>query len=166
MKWVGDLIRLESTTYSLWPRFSQMEPTDQLDAANRRLPESRVRRFAKRKSASRTFSIFLVNPSLFSASSIERVGSRWLWRRRFGAHRPTLRRIGCTLFPWRVCSAVVKENRTSTSFVKHSDTLAFSVMSALPVTTTWGEPSILRPTLAPSCQRRGARLDCRSDIRR
>ena len=51
-----------------WPRFSQMEPTDQLDAPNRRLPESRVKRFAKRKSASRTSSIFLVNPSRSSTS--------------------------------------------------------------------------------------------------
>ena len=58
------------------PDFPQMEPTDQLDAPNRRLPESRVRRFAKRKSASRTSSIFLVNPSRSSTSPIERVG--WL----------------------------------------------------------------------------------------
>jgi hypothetical protein len=36
-----------------------MEPTDQLDAPNRRLPESRVERFAKRNSASRTSSICL-----------------------------------------------------------------------------------------------------------
>ena len=62
-----------------------MEPTAQLDAPNRGLPESRVKRFAKRKSASRTPSIFLVNPSLFSTSQIERLGSRWLWKRRFGA---------------------------------------------------------------------------------
>jgi hypothetical protein len=45
------------------PNFPQMEPTDQLDASNRRLPESRVRQFAKRKSASRTSSILLVNLS-------------------------------------------------------------------------------------------------------
>ena len=62
-----------------------MEPTDKLDAPNRRLPESRVKRVAKRKSASRTSSIFLVNPSLFSTSRIERVGWRRLWTRCFGA---------------------------------------------------------------------------------
>src|SRR6266850_6775383 len=56
-----------------------MEPTDQLDAPNRKLPESRVRRFAKRNPASRPTSIFLVNPSPFSTSPIERVGWRWLW---------------------------------------------------------------------------------------
>ena len=33
---------------------SQMEPTDQLDAANRRLPKSRVRRFAKASEDPRT----------------------------------------------------------------------------------------------------------------
>jgi len=37
-----------------------MEPTDELDAPDRRLPESRVGRFAQRKSASRPSSIFLV----------------------------------------------------------------------------------------------------------
>src|SRR5688572_29238742 len=62
-----------------------MEPTDQLDSPNRGLPESCVRRFAKRKSASRPTSIFLVNPSLFSTSPIERVGWCWLHRRGFGA---------------------------------------------------------------------------------
>ena len=41
-------------------------------------------RFAKRKLASRPTSIFLVNPSLFSTSPIERVGWRWLWTRCFG----------------------------------------------------------------------------------
>ena len=54
--WIGMEIRFGG------PDFPQMEPTDQLDAPNRRLPESRVRRFAKRKSASRTSSIFLANP--------------------------------------------------------------------------------------------------------
>ena len=44
-----------------------------------------VNPFAKRKSASRPSSFFLVNPSLFSTSQIERVGSRWLRKRRFGA---------------------------------------------------------------------------------
>jgi hypothetical protein len=62
-----------------------MEPTDQLDAPNRRLPESRVSRFAKRKSASRTSSISLVNLSSSFTSTIERVGWRWPWRRCFGA---------------------------------------------------------------------------------
>jgi hypothetical protein len=38
-----------------------MEPTDQLDAPNRRLPEGRIRRFAERKPASRQPSNFLVN---------------------------------------------------------------------------------------------------------
>jgi len=41
------------------PDFSQMEPTDQLDASNRRLPESRLERFAKRRSAFRPSSFFL-----------------------------------------------------------------------------------------------------------
>jgi hypothetical protein len=72
-----------------WPRFPRMEPTDQLDAPDRRLPESRVRRFAKRKSAFRTSSIFLVNTSLFSTSLIERVG-RWPWTRCFGASQGQL----------------------------------------------------------------------------
>ena len=45
----------------------------------------RKRRFAKRKSASRTSSIFLVNPSLSSTSEIDRVGWRWLSRRCFVA---------------------------------------------------------------------------------
>jgi hypothetical protein len=45
----------------------------------------RKRRFAKRKRASRPTSIFLVNPSLFSTSPIERVGYCWLWRPCFGA---------------------------------------------------------------------------------
>ena len=67
------------------PDLSQMEPTDQLDAPNRGLPKSRVRRFAKRKSASRPSSIVLVNPSLSSTSQIDRVGWRWLWTRCFGA---------------------------------------------------------------------------------
>jgi len=44
-----------------------------------------VERFAKRKSASRTSSFFLVNPSFFSTSQIERVGWRRLWTRGFGA---------------------------------------------------------------------------------
>ena len=39
----------------------------------------------KTESASRTSSIFLVNPSLFSTSQIHRVGWRWLSRRCFGA---------------------------------------------------------------------------------
>ena len=39
------------------PDLSQMEPTEQLDAPNRRLPESRVRRFARRKCAFRPTSI-------------------------------------------------------------------------------------------------------------
>jgi hypothetical protein len=66
------------------PDFHQMEPTDQLDASNRRLPESRVRRFAKRKSASRTSSIFLANPSVSLGSSIRRFGCCWLRRACFG----------------------------------------------------------------------------------
>jgi hypothetical protein len=65
----------------------------------------------------------------------------------------------------RVCSAVVKANRTITSFVKHSDTLAFSVMSAVPVTITLGRTVDIAADLAPFCQQRGATLDCRSDIR-
>jgi hypothetical protein len=60
------------------PDLSQMEPTDQLDAPDRGFPESCVKRFAKRKLASRPTSTFLVNPSLFSASRIEPVGSRRL----------------------------------------------------------------------------------------
>jgi len=48
-------------------------------------PSGRRRRFAKLKSASRPSSIFLVNPSLFSTSPIERVGWCWLWRRCFAA---------------------------------------------------------------------------------
>ena len=51
-----------------------MEPIDQLDVPNRRLPEGRLRRFAKRNPASPPFSFFLVNPSLFSASSSELAG--------------------------------------------------------------------------------------------
>ena len=50
-----------------------------------RWPSGRRRRFAKRKSASRVSSIFLVNPSLHFTSSIRRFGWRWLWRRCFGA---------------------------------------------------------------------------------
>jgi hypothetical protein len=44
-----------------------------------------VRRFAKRKSASWTSSIFIVNHSLSSTSQIDRVGWRWLSRRCFVA---------------------------------------------------------------------------------
>jgi hypothetical protein len=55
-----------------------MEPTDQLDTPNRRLPEGRVRRSSKRKSASRTSSIFLVDPSPSFTSPIRRLGSSWL----------------------------------------------------------------------------------------
>jgi hypothetical protein len=44
-----------------------------------------VKRFAKRKSASRTSSFLLVNPSLFSTSQIERVGWYWPRIRCFGA---------------------------------------------------------------------------------
>jgi hypothetical protein len=51
----------------------------------------RRRRFAKRKSASRPTSIFLVNPSAFSTSLIERVGCCWLWRRCFGASQDNRR---------------------------------------------------------------------------
>ena len=43
-----------------------------------RWPSGRRRRFAKRKSASRTSSIFLANHSLFSTSRIDRLGWRWL----------------------------------------------------------------------------------------
>jgi len=50
-----------------------MEHTDQLDASNRRLPESRVRRFAKRNAASRPSSILPVSHSLSSTSQIDRV---------------------------------------------------------------------------------------------
>jgi antitoxin (DNA-binding transcriptional repressor) of toxin-antitoxin stability system len=62
-----------------------------------RWPSGRRRRFAKRKSASRPTSVFLVNRSLFSTSPIERVGYRWLWKRGFCASQgqswgqPTLR---------------------------------------------------------------------------
>ena len=55
-----------------------MEPTDQLDAPDRRLPESRVGRFARRKPASRPSSIFLVNQSfhrLPRSSELAAVGS-------------------------------------------------------------------------------------------
>jgi hypothetical protein len=62
-----------------------MEPTDQLDAPNRRLPESRVRRFAQRDSACRQPSIFLVNPSLSITSRIRHVGCGRLLRPCFGA---------------------------------------------------------------------------------
>ena len=44
------------------PDLSQMEPTDRLDAPDRGLPESRVKRSAKRRSAIRPSSSFLVNP--------------------------------------------------------------------------------------------------------
>jgi hypothetical protein len=84
-KWVRDFGRLESTAWRWWTRLSQMEPTDQLDASNRRLPESRVGRFAKRKPASRPSSIVLVTPSVVSTSQIERVGCCWLRTRGFGA---------------------------------------------------------------------------------
>jgi hypothetical protein len=50
-----------------------------------RWPRGSRRRFAKRKRASRPTSIFLVNPSLFSTSPIERVGWCWLWIHCFGA---------------------------------------------------------------------------------
>jgi hypothetical protein len=46
------------------PDLPQMEPTDQLDAANRRLPEGCVRRFAKRRSAARPVAFF--SPKFFS----------------------------------------------------------------------------------------------------
>src|SRR5688572_11369109 len=45
------------------PDFPQMEPTDQLDAADRRLPEGRVRQFANRRSA--------FGPSLFLITNSE-----------------------------------------------------------------------------------------------
>jgi hypothetical protein len=67
------------------PDFSQMEPTDQLDASNRRLPESRLERFAKRRSAFRPSSFFLANPRASITSSIERLGCCWLSPRCFGA---------------------------------------------------------------------------------
>ena len=67
------------------PDFHQLEPNDELDAVNRRPPEGRVKRFAKRKSTSRPSSLFLVNPSLFSTSQIQRLGWRRLWTRCFGA---------------------------------------------------------------------------------
>ena len=51
---------------------------------NGRVPESRVGWFPKRKRASRPTSIFLVNPSLFCASPIERVGCCSFWIRCFG----------------------------------------------------------------------------------
>lgn len=79
---------------------SQMEPTDQLDAPNRRLPEGRVRRFANRKSVSRPPSIFLVNPSLPVTSLIRRFGSRWLWRRCFGG--PQGQSQGHAVVPHRI----------------------------------------------------------------
>jgi hypothetical protein len=44
-----------------------------------------VRRFAKRRSASRPSSSFLVNPFVFTISAATRVGRRWLWRRFFVA---------------------------------------------------------------------------------
>src|SRR5438477_8956127 len=43
------------------------------------------RRLRKRKSASRTSSVFRLNPSLSFTSTIERVGWCWLWRSRFGS---------------------------------------------------------------------------------
>src|SRR5688572_15680817 len=45
---------------------------------------------SKRKLASRPTSLFLVNPSLFSASRIELIGSHRLWRRSFGASQGQL----------------------------------------------------------------------------
>ena len=55
------------------PDFPQMEPTDQLDAPNRRLPEPRK--------------IPLANPSLFTTSPIQRLGCRWLFETRFWSAR-------------------------------------------------------------------------------
>lgn len=57
------------------PDLSQMEPTDQLDAADRRLPEGRVRRSAKRNAASRPSSIFVANLSLNHARLVDFVRS-------------------------------------------------------------------------------------------
>jgi len=48
-----------------------------------RWPSGRRRRFAKRKLASRPTSIFLVNPSFFRTSPIDRIGCRWLAMPRF-----------------------------------------------------------------------------------
>lgn len=67
-----------------------MEPTDELDAPNRRLPESRVRRFAKRRSAFRPSSFFLANPRVSITSSIERLGCCWLWKPRLGRWQGTI----------------------------------------------------------------------------
>ena len=47
-----------------------MEPTDQLDAPNRRFPESRVRRFAKRNSTSPHPSIVLTKQSISTTSDL------------------------------------------------------------------------------------------------
>ena len=55
-----------------------MEPTDQLDAANRRLPDSRVKRLAKRRSASQPLSFssqILAFQSLPRSSELAAVGS-------------------------------------------------------------------------------------------
>jgi hypothetical protein len=67
------------------PDFPQMEPIDQLDVPNRRLPEGRLRRFAKRNAASRPPSTFRLNLSLSGTSPIGRLGCCWLRRRGFGA---------------------------------------------------------------------------------
>ena len=50
-----------------------------------RVDARRRRRFAKRTRVSRLPSIVLVNPAVSVTSPIEKVGSRWLWRRWFGA---------------------------------------------------------------------------------
>jgi putative flavoprotein involved in K+ transport len=57
----------------------------ELDAANRRLPEGRVRPFAKRRSAFRPSSFFLANLRLSTTSSIDRLGCPWLLKPGFGS---------------------------------------------------------------------------------
>jgi hypothetical protein len=93
---------------------SQMEPTDQLDAPNRGLRESRVERFAKRNSASRPRSIVLANPAASSTSTIEQLGSRWLWRRCFGASQgQSWGQFHCTMSVPDVASAALSHGATN-----------------------------------------------------
>src|SRR5919106_1287837 len=58
------------------PDFPQMEPTDQLDAPNRRFPESRVTRFAKRRSGHASGVVHLTRVPPGSYRGHARAGSR------------------------------------------------------------------------------------------
>src|SRR4026209_2405697 len=69
-----------------------MEPTDQLDASNRRLPESRLERFAKRRSAFRHLR-FSSQLSRFNHFLDPATWLLWLLMPGFGAHRDNLRDI-------------------------------------------------------------------------